>query len=424
MNPALVKGLGRTLGDGAIHIPPRAAPWFEPDVAGRWGGWQLVNELGGGFYPDGGVSSPTLNFSNTGLTRTSRRRCVAHVAISALKLEYENSCLDTKPTTAADHDAVTVKAGIEYDGAFTAVTFDGGSSSKSMAVDTRALSDTVTVSIPAGAEFWVRTHYVCATGKRAPLNALSMQSDGEGLDTSGSDKSVSGTISASNNKMWVPTAVLAQTNTPLANPLFIGDSVTVGVGEASGQSTLDRARGWVGRAFQGIPHYRMALGGEQAQNFPTTFTVREAIPDTGAHAYAFVCMGINDIQDGSRTGAQVLTDLDDIYDWLKNDCGIPRIVGVTIPPFSVTGTYTSAGGQTVNSTQNTHRNTVNAAIRNLDSALLHGYFDLAALVEDGSTGKWNSAGGTARTTDGTHPNAQGNADIATGIEPADYGVRR
>lgn len=392
--------------------------WFATNSGGRWSGWQIASSLAMGQNTAvGGLSSPSAQYSgSTGQSRTTRRRCRAAFSFSQLKLEFTNSPCDVEPSNPAEHGTITIAASVETaGGVLTQVTFDGGSTTKALAANATTVSDAVSFSVSEGDIFWVRTYVSAGTGLRYPLNMLTDQTNGEGTVNS-SNLTMSGTIPDSNAKSFTATAVIAPRPAPVTNILFVGDSITAGRTEATDQTLSDHNRGWVARAFGGIyPFYRLAMGGDRANLIPANWASRQTLPATGGFSHAVVLLGVNDIQDAAQTGANVLASLDTIYQWLQN-AGIPRIYGVTLPPFSVTGTFTGAGTQTVNSSFNTHRQTVNTAIRSLSSSYLYGYIDLAAAVEDQSNpGKWRSDGGVAYTDDGTHPNTLGHQTIANTI---------
>ncbi|TAK89715.1 hypothetical protein EPO04_01255 [Patescibacteria group bacterium] len=372
----------------------------------------------------GGLSSPSAQYAgSTGASRTTRRRCRAAFSFSQLKLEFTNSPCDVEPTTASEHGDITIAASVETaGGALTQVTFDGGSTTKVLTKNTTVLSDAASFTAAEGDIFWVRTYVSAGTGLRYPLNMLTDQTNGEGTVNS-VNQTMSGTISSSNAKSFTATAVVAPRPAPVTNLLIVGDSITAGRTEATDQTLSDHQRGWAARAFGGIyPFYRLAMGGDRANLIPTNWPSRQTLPATGGFSHAIVLLGVNDIQDAAQTGANVISSLDTIYQWLQ-DAGIPRIYAVTIPPFSVTGTYTSAGGQTVNSTFDGYRQTVNTSIRALSNSRLYGYIDAAAAVEDGSNaGKWRSDGGVAYSDDGTHPNTLGHQTIANAITTKTFAV--
>lgn len=394
--------------------------WFTPNNSKRWGGWQMASNLVGGQYAYGGLTDQQNNYVGGAVTsafeRTSRRKHQAAFSFSQVKLEFSNGVCDTKPSNASEHGSITVGASLETSGGIiTPITFDGGSTTKVMSVDTTAVSDSVSFGVNEGETFWVRTYVRSEIGFRYPQNMLTDQNAGEG--TVAGNSTTSGTIAATNQRAYTATAVLAQRAVPTPNILFIGDSITVGRSESSDQTYPDRSRGWVGRIASGnFPHYRMAVGGDRAWYIPTDWALRQSLPDTGGFSHAVIAMGVNDLQDVPfQTDIQLLTSLEVLLQWLT-DAGIPRIYATTITPFSVTGPYTSAGTQSYNATFEARRQAVNAQIRNLWNGNLHGYIDTAAAVEDpGNPAVWRSDGGVAYTNDGTHPNSVGHNAIANAI---------
>lgn len=394
--------------------------WFTPNGSKRWGGWQMASSLVGGQYAYGGLTDQQNNYIGGAVTsaleRTSRRKHQAAFNFTQVKLEFSNGVCDTKPTTASEHGSITVGASLETaGGTIVPVTFDGGSSTKVMSVDTTAVSDAVNFSVSEGEVFWVRTYVRSEIGYRYPQNMLTDQNAGEGTVTGNS--TLSGTIAASNQRAYTATAVLAQRSVPTPNVLFIGDSITVGRSEASDQTYPDRSRGWVGRIMSGtLPHYRMAVGGDRAWYIPSDWALRHDIPDSGGFSHAVVAFGVNDLQDTPfQTDTELLSSLSTLLQWLA-DAGIPKIYATTVTPFSVTGPYTSAGAQGYNATFETRRQAVNAAIRNLWDSNLDGYIDTAIALEDPvNPAVWRSDGGVAYTNDGTHPNSLGHDTIAASI---------
>lgn len=400
--------------------------WFTPNNAKRWGGWQMASTLVGGQYAAGGLTDQSNNYVGgsiaSALERTSRRRHKAAFGFTQAKLEFSNGVSDTKPSTAAEHGSITIGASLETaDGTIVPVTFSGASTAV-MSVDTTVVSDAVSFTVNEGDIFWVRTFVRSEAGFRYPQNMLTDQSAGEGTVTG--NQTVSGTISATNQRAFTATAVLASRSVPTPNILFVGDSITVGRSEASDQTAPDRIRGWVGKSLSEVlPHYRLAVGGDRAWYIPTDWALRESIPDTGGFSHAVVALGVNDLQDVPfQTDTQLTGHLEVLYQWLA-DAGIPRIYATTITPFSVTGPYTSPGTQAYNATFEARRQSVNASIRSLWDSNLYGYIDIAAAVEDQSNpGKWRSDGGVAYTNDGTHPNTLGHQTIAATISQSLFAV--
>lgn len=197
--------------------------------------------------------------------------------ISNLKLVYINWYRDgaTFGVATAVGNSVTISACIEYPaGVYTNVTFNGGSSSAVVASGGQIVSDAVSITIPAGARFWVRTKYVVPNGAVDSIPATLLPGDssvtltGEG-GKSGTSASITLTDSLtpySGVYSSGPVAITGDINH--ANPrsiLLFGNSIAVGEGETL---TVDAngGAGYLARRLRKIGSYaKLSRGGSRVR---------------------------------------------------------------------------------------------------------------------------------------------------------------
>lgn len=197
--------------------------------------------------------------------------------------------------------------------------------------------------------------------------------------------------------------------------VIYGDSIAIGSGDTvtglyGGEyyGLYDRGMMNIDGGGTCIMHVNYAIAGLQAQNFtPTSFYRLYS-----ALEYAnigLVALGTNDI-----VGLPTLATL---QGWMQTIWGAIRARGCKVAACTVlprtSGTYTSAAGQTVVAGWETGglRDQYNAwLVTQLAAGAIDYLIDANPVLEDQTTaghGKWVSTGGTARTSDGIHPNNTG-----------------
>lgn len=327
----------------------------------------------------------------------SRSPHFARDDITSLKVILPNWYCPTGGTRAETGTgaAMTVTASIEYpEGVFTQVTFGDGKTSHSIPDGGSVVSDSVPVSIPLDALFWVRSWQNNAVA--LPV-CVSSQALGAGAEraTTIADKTMGGSLANSSN-IYLPSAIIAQTRR--VSCLVIGDSKTKGYLQtfnAAGE-TGDVSR-WIG------PHFgysQMAVEGDRAEWLIASHVQRAALMAYASHV---ICdFGSNDIYSGGASSAAVLSRLATIWDYAS--AAGASAYQCTIPTRTTsTDSWATLENQTVD-VRNDVRITVNSSFRSGLTGL-DGYFELADQMESArESGKWAVTGAANyATSDGTHP---------------------
>jgi len=211
-----------------------------------------------------------------------------------------------------------------------------------------------------------------------------------------------------------------------ANPCLavIGDSITANGINAQGSGT----RGWVGEYFGTYATYTVhqgllanlayvAEGGLRLDAL--TSNVSAQTQRLNALKYcdtAVVLIGINDMNAGSRTAAQVQTDLQTLFNRLDS-IGV-TVTACTMTPKS-TGTFTTVGGQTPDATQTPKILTINTWLRTIPSPLV-GIIDISDATSSArDSGVWKAN----YTSDGLHPDQDAGRLAMIAVMPADIMTR-
>jgi len=130
--------------------------------------------------------------------------------------------------------SATITASIEYPlGTCTQVTFNS-STTASVVNNGFALSDPISLSIPAGARFWVRQFYQNSLGTISTQSVTNISNMGDALDKAASglsDQTVSCTTvtDSGSGSIYTPVAIIANAPNSHAGCVY-GDSLSVGTG--------------------------------------------------------------------------------------------------------------------------------------------------------------------------------------------------
>lgn len=338
----------------------------------------------------------------------------AHIAaenISALKAVFSNFSTDGGGADFGMGASTTIKASVEYPaGTFTQILFSGSSSGTISNINI-LFADYVTVSIPIGATFWIRSLVNNSAGifynnwQNTFLGEASILSA-----TSLTDQTMSGTITNSNAVSWPPIAILGITSNP--SVVIVGDSVAVGAPggvdteDSSSSATGYNAKvGLVARSLGNIPFLSIAAGGQTANGWSTNSPARAPLITKGSH---IICeMGVNDLA-GAGTAASLITNLQAIFALAasfqkKYQCTI-------IPRSTSSDSFATLVNQT--SVNAAERISFNNTVRGIP-AWLTGYFETADVLESGrDSGKWVVSPSPPYTPDGVHPHPSGYALVA------------
>lgn len=347
----------------------------------------------------------TSSLDATNLWAMVRSAHVAGENLSAIRVLFQNRSITTTISGAA-----TIKASIEYPaGTFTQILFAGsatgtvpGSGSSSFSY---LAADYATVSIPAGATFWVRSLYNNAGGLF--YNSWQNTFLGEAAilsPTSLTDQTMSGTITNSNAISLPPIAILGVTINPSA--VIFGDSITFGQGDTEDSSAsatgFDAKVGVVARSMGAVPFVNTGLsGGTITTNGPQN-------PFLISKASHVICeYGTNDFFISSQTSAQVIAAIQAVAKYRR-----PRqkLWQTTTTP-QTTGSWSTLPAQTTKAGES-NRVTFNTALRAGGISGIDGYADVASALESSlNSGLWTVVPSPPYTGDGVHPFTVGYAKV-------------
>jgi hypothetical protein len=347
-----------------------------------------------------------------GTNFNSRSRHKASVNITSLQILLPNWFVDasTSPYGINGNFAenslgavATVTASIEYPaGTFTEVKFSG-SAGGTIPNGGSLLSDVTSVTIPAGAYFfvrvfWVNTGGVIAFGASTITNFGSDTTNGEAWHNGNglADQTMSGTVVDANSGEfgYRPTAIIGMTTAP--SVLLLGDSRMSGVGDAPGDGSGD-----IGEVARSIgPLFAYLNGGipaDRADKFVASHANRIAVGQYFSYVHSEY--GINDCDLDTQTPAQVLANNLTIGGYFS---GKPFFLQ-TISPHS------NAGNTAPNNvTFNANRISYNTTLRAGSPPGVASVFDVASVDESSlNSGLWVAG----YSTDGLHANATGTLAI-------------
>jgi hypothetical protein len=358
---------------GGIPVTESATgfPYYEAD-----NGFGIPVTFGSTGIPLGraGTSGPSLylgqvatrtfipnTFNGTNKQIMSRTFHYARDAITSLQLVipnfYFNLLASPGSTEAGPGSGTSITASIEYPAAtFTQVKFSG-SATGSPADNSLLVSDAVSIAIPNGAQFFVRTWFSNANGIMFGLysssNGLST-GDGTVFGVTTPDLTMSGSITQATNVVGVaPCAIIAQTRK--ASVYLLGDSRVFGLrdtGDSSGDlGELARSLGPT------LAYINGGCPGDRSVDFTTGThgANRRALMAYTSHMISN--FGINDVTAGNSP-ASVLSAYQTITGYHPG----PKYI-CTIAP-QTTGAWTLANGsdQTVTANE-ANRVSLNTSIR-------------------------------------------------------------
>lgn len=352
--------------------------------------------------------------------QTSRNQYFAHPkgAISNLKLVYAQWYYDIGSfveTTVGNSSTIT--ASVEYPaGTFTQVTFSG-SPSASIADGGLLTSDIANVTIPAGAEFWVRTCHVPDGTQKIPYTNLPQTANTLGVHigtTSSGDLTMSGTIAnAAIQNVSGPVAIVGTVAAPNARAYIVaGDSIAWGQGDVS-SADAKGGSGYVARALVNKGAYTKLTC--QGQYLAKTLSPRTKLTALiaalqGTYTDLACEFGINDLT--------LTSGMSTIQSNLQTYWGLysGRISQCTISPKT---TSTDGWITTVNQTTSTSNfftsdrlNTLNAWIRGLPAGLSNVIEAADAFMSARDSDLW-LANNPGLTLDGVHPTSLGAITVGT-----------
>lgn len=358
-----------------------------------------------------GCHMPNALSGGGNLEHMTRSRHYMRDSVRYLRLAFNNWYVHAGSWTEIDPgQAMTVKASIEYPaGTFTQVTFDSGSTSKSIADGATAWSDDIYVNIPDGALFFVRIHCSVASGGFPYYSGLAAVADGEASISAGStaDLTMSGTVTDGDSGvvLYTPAAIIGLSNRN--SVLIMGDSICDG---ASGHDSFTEENhlnnlGSIERSLTPqLATLTHATSGDRAYKWVADHTKRLALITTANPQRVVIQLGSNDLAAG-QSAAELKASHESIISTLKG--ALPDLeawIATIMPVSSSTDSWATLGNQTTNATINPPRLTHNAVIRALGVTGQDGYFEVADCVESSrDSGIWKVTGAAnGYSYDGTH----------------------
>lgn len=344
----------------------------------------------------------------SGHTSCDARERVATVgAVTHVRLRFrnfiQNNTSANEVANLTSLASMTVKASVEYNGAYYRVFFRG---SRLATIEPGGwiLSDPVAVDIPANTTFFVRSRAVVASNQIPARQGYYASTEGYRYD--GADI-VDGTgttnyTTGSGTAQFCVDAVLGNAD----SILVVGDSIVYGSGDSGLiQNPLPVAFGWPKRWTNGIIGCDVHgfPGGEVTQWIDNTLVPfsKGIIPGV-AYDFAVLAFGANDCL--TKTAGQIQASYTTAVQWMRSQ-GIVKVYAAKILPRT---TSTDSWATEENQTPMTGfepggvRDVVNAWF--VSSGLFNGVLDTCTPVANGSVWK------ASKTTDGAHPKSDSDGD--------------
>ncbi len=357
--------------------------------------------------------------TNTALTSRAMHYSHPAGAISNLQFIWAQWYYSTSSLVeTAVGNSSTITASIEYPaGTFTQITF-GGQASAVIADGGLLTSDNITISIPAGTQFWVRTchksngsHNIPVTTLPAACNVLNTN---EGNSTAG-DLTMSGTISTTSTVNTVrPVAILGDVGANNARSYILtGDSICWAQGDVTNVDAHGGS-GYLARALISQGSYtKLSCGGQGVHEALSATTKLSALLSNLSGNYSdMVCeYGVNDLRLRGDT-AQLETDLASYWALYGG-----RISQCTLTPRTTsTDGWTTTGNQTVQTAPWTlaKLNTINDWVRTTPAGVANYVETADAAMSARDSGLW-AAHNPGWVLDGTHPTSIAAAAIGAAV---------
>ena len=329
----------------------------------------------------------------------------------SLQLVYGNFYQDDDPTRLPNLDTYTIKCVIEVvksgQTRFIDVTFKGDMRA-SIQPGAQVTSDPVGLEFSKGDTFYVRAHVTTASAGKFPHAIVGFLENGEGKMAGDQTKAAS--FSAQTLATLSPMAIYATPTERFRTVALVGDSISLGAGNANGNNDGHPFQGEFGfmqlaAMRAGMGYVTLGMNGQATNGFQPHTRHRRMVLASSCDI-AVVNYGTNDMT-ASRTLEEIKANLMDAWKALKMR-GL-KVYQTTITPRTneaskwptegqVPVNDRTAGGPT------TVRSLLNDWIRTVPSPHLDGYVEVADAVETArNSGLWKAG----MTTDGIHPNEQG-----------------
>lgn len=331
----------------------------------------------------------------------SRTFHYARTAITNPTVTFNNWYVASGTNAETSNTGTSLKtASIEYPlGTFTQVKWSGVAS-VTAASGATTVSDPVPVSIPNGAQFWVRQYQVNSTQVLQMTSAAPKINTGLGDATNNSnvDQTMSGTVVDSGSGIMIPPAAIsAVTSKPAI--CGIGDSRMIGQGDTTADATGDSG---YARLFGGTYAYiNMGIPGILARDIVTGGAKRFALAKANC-THMFLSVGGNDLNNSITAPT-----LENSLTWLATQWpSLSHVLIDTQAPWTGSSNgWVNTANQSVQTweAQRAAVNTFTSALAGYNQIVNVGGFD-----GNGTNGQfWNNpvVGGFQNTTDGVHENS-------------------
>lgn len=342
----------------------------------------------------------------------ARAGLIATETLTSIKIAFANF-LSAGSGDIGVGASASITASVEYPaGTFTQVLFSA-SSAGTIPNNSVLFSDYLTVNIPSGATFWVRTFWNSSAGTLYNTWQNTFFGEATALSpTSITDQTMSGTITNSGAFSYPPIAVLGMTIN--ASVIILGDSIDLGILDSEDSSSTVIGRngkvGVIARSLGSTPFLIMAASGERASGWLSGAGARALLIQKSSHIASG--HGTNDIFGSGSSEASLIIALNTLWALCRAD---QKIFQRTLIPRnnSSDGWLTLVNQSQISAgTPNAVRVAFNTDLRagTITAANLKGFFDVASVLESGlNSGNWLVTPAPPYTSDGTHPNVAGNA---------------
>ncbi len=354
--------------------------------------------------------------------QTSRAMHYAHPAgaISNLKMIWANWCYDSSGAELATGNSITIKASVEYPaGVFRQVLF-GGSASGTLANGGLIASDPASITIPAGAQFWVRTYMLPNADPNTNVPICTLPATATVLATTdgnanGTDSTMSGVIGQSSTVNCIrPTAIIGDVAAKGAKAFVLaGDSICFGEGDVSSTGS-NASSGYLARALASKASYmkicRQGQGVHEALGGTTRLQALIAALN-GSYTDVVFQYGVNDLRlrgNVSQLESEMLSYLS-LYNGRKSVCTLT-------PRTDSTDSWATTGGQTQKAAPwaLSDLNTYNNYVRGLPAGVSRCIEAADGAMSARDSGLW-AAATPGKTLDGTHPTPVAAAAVSDSV---------
>jgi hypothetical protein len=312
-----------------------------------------------------------------------------------------------------------LRAWLEYpEGRFHAIRWKSGTV-LDITAGGHAISEPVSVRIPARARFWTRWVNAGSVVERWPMQVLPAppaaigRTDGNTSTDQGAAGAVP--VARDDTAFFGPAAILGTVHRRGARgAVIVGDSIAFGSGDVTG-SGPDGGSGYVARALDPLFAYtKITRGGQQAADLAGDFDAPKRFIALLRYSDVFFEHGINDLRLG-RDPDQLVRDQRTIRSFF--DPHAHHWQATLTPRTTSSDGYRSAAGQAAKRDGTMPSlAAVNAAIRAERGPTLQILDAADAAMTGRDSGVWS--GPWPPVLDGTHPTSAKAAAIADAIRPA------